>query len=829
MRAAVLGALFMGISLAYPSFADRRFAKEVGPVAVTGRGGEPHRILINGQVFAEDKDTWSLSIDDAFPNDQDPKWVLLGYGTGGNACEGTYRVLDLSGPSPKLSDEFGNCRTYTVLKTPTQAVFDFHEDTWVYSSRGLTKMPTLNAEENLRQGVDAYKAGHFDLALRYLWPLREKKNPEAPYYLGLMAHMGKGLPQDYKQTMEYYGAAANMGYAPAMFRMGSLHANGLGVPKDMAAANRMYKQAALLGDGTSQYALGLNILAGSGALKAPKEALLWLLLAKERLADSKRLDAVEKNIRAAEALMTADEATKVKSSTHAWKPAEIKLFSKAPELRAWIGKHPAERINGHAIYDVDELKFRLKIELGDDVAAKLPKMLVADKVIEQDGWLLLHGCTPHMCNTSHYTLAIDLATYSVMACVRHEARDGEFLTYGGTGALRSQQLLSNSDGNDCGGLDVAGLKARLSFPGAKTQRTATALPPPAILVPSGPGNAIDTTGTVVTNNRGVEGCRAPGGCAGNGLNQRQTEIMQIVLSPDGYITPELHAEFWSFVPPEVHNNAAARAAFLKVMEAPIANAVFFQRETWASIKSSLTAKRIVKTTRYEEAKQAALSTLLEFQVPAQHGIANAEGMIRAAAEGKPFQSDKGPFYITTEVVEKVLAGLDGAVARMKLLSDPEWKVELKETRYPSAHVATLSAIPFSVEHNIVMSENGQNAKLTILSNQIDETDFVGISFADYGAVWPDPERAIIQTAKAALSSTGAIPFGNALLMWWRGRRSATTQGRSETSQGTLFISVRVVELPEYKGALILTSTSGRSKIEADFLLESLERSTQVID
>ena len=522
-KSAFVTALILGSMLSSPVLAERLYADKLGPVVITGKAGEPHKVLIDGQVFVEDKDTWSLTVADGFPNREQPRWVLLGYGTGGNACEGTYRMLDLSGPAPKLSDEIGNCWTYTHLKTDAQVIFDFHKDTWAYLfGRGMIKMPTLNDGENVRQGVDAYKSGDFDRALRHLWPLRAKKNPEAPFYLGLMAHLGKGLPQDYKAAMEFYDAAAKMGYAPAMFRIGSLHANGRGVPKDMSAANLMYKQAALLGDGISQYNLGLNLLTGAGAPKDPKEALFWFLLAKERLVDQKDLDATEKNIRIAEALLTPEEASKVKSSTYGWKPTETKLFATAPELRAWIGRPPWERVNGHTIYDVDELMVRLKMALGDDVAAEMPEMGVAGKGVEQDGWLLIGGCTPHNCGWSHYNLAVNLSTYNVMACVRHEDRNTsgrQFMTYGGTGVTRTQWPVSDRERDDCADLTVAGLKGRMFTPASGQSRPipapqiAAAPPPTSAPAPkapersSGSGYAVDASGTVVTNNHVVEGCR----------------------------------------------------------------------------------------------------------------------------------------------------------------------------------------------------------------------------------------------------------------------------------------------------------------------------------
>ena len=313
------------------------------------------------------------------------------------------------------------------------------------------------------------------------------------------------------------------------------------------------------------------------------------------------------------------------------------------------------------------------------------------------------------------------------------------------------------------------------------------------------------------------------------LTPRQMEIIQTVLSVEGFITEELHEEFWSSVPSAIRTDAATRADFILFIDGAIAAGVRFQRESWASMKLSLDAARVVKSPGYEIAKKSALnsSSLHQYKQQAQQAVANAEAMIKAAAEGEPFQTSRGPMYITPELVTQVLAGLDGSVARFRRLANPDWKESVTEHRYPEAHVAILSQVPFSLERQEVAVENGKTVKIVTLTNRLNETDFVGVTFNAYGDAWADPKEAAVRTVKAALKGIGATPSIVSSSMW-RNRLSASGNGAAQTSEGSVYVSARVVEMREHGGALVFIAVTETSKLDADALREGLEHSTQVM-
>ena len=203
-------------------------------------------------------------------------------------------------------------------------------------------------------------------------------------------------------------------------------------------------------------------------------------------------------------------------------------------------------------------------------------------------------------------------------------------------------------------------------------------------------------------------------------------------------------------------------------------------------------------------------------------------MIRAAAEGRPFRSPRGTIYMTPELVEKVLGGLDGSISRFRKLINPKWESRVTERRYPTAHVAILSETAFSVERKTLTAENGRTVHVTMLTSRPSSTTYQAVTFSHYGAVWANPKSAIIKTVKGAVKGAGAVP-SRILATQWRGRLSATAVGAANTSEGRFYTSVRVVELRKQKGALLIVAVSPQSQIDADSMREQLELSTQIID
>jgi TPR repeat protein len=64
---------------------------------------------------------------------------------------------------------------------------------------------------------------------------------------------GRGVPQDYKQAVEWYRKAAEQGYEPAQFNLGLMYENGRGVTQDFVQAHKWVNLAATTGDKVAIY------------------------------------------------------------------------------------------------------------------------------------------------------------------------------------------------------------------------------------------------------------------------------------------------------------------------------------------------------------------------------------------------------------------------------------------------------------------------------------------------------------------------------------------------------------------------------------------------
>jgi TPR repeat protein len=71
---------------------------------------------------------------------------------------------------------------------------------------GLTA--SVGAAPDLRRGVSAYEANRFRAALEDLLPLARANNPEAQFYLGVMAHDGLGRAPDRVESAEWFRQSA---------------------------------------------------------------------------------------------------------------------------------------------------------------------------------------------------------------------------------------------------------------------------------------------------------------------------------------------------------------------------------------------------------------------------------------------------------------------------------------------------------------------------------------------------------------------------------------------------------------------------------------------
>ena len=76
--------------------------------------------------------------------------------------------------------------------------------------------------------------------------------------IGEMYKNGRGVAQDYAESVKWYGRAAEEGFVMAQYRLGTMYAGGWGVAKDYIQAYKWIEIAAAKGD--ESYREGRDIL-----------------------------------------------------------------------------------------------------------------------------------------------------------------------------------------------------------------------------------------------------------------------------------------------------------------------------------------------------------------------------------------------------------------------------------------------------------------------------------------------------------------------------------------------------------------------------------------
>jgi hypothetical protein len=320
--------------------------------------------------------------------------------------------------------------------------------------------------------------------------------------------------------------------------------------------------------------------------------------------------------------------------------------------------------------------------------------------------------------------------------------------------------------------------------------------------------------------------------AREGLSLRQQEIWQTIMSGDGYLSEEMHSDFWVAMPKSMFKDDADKAAYLRFMEKAMTSLLKFQREAWRSVRASMNAGQVVKTPGYDAAKAEVLSAFdgTGSKQNAASKLANGERMIEAAAKGQPIETPNGPAYLTPELVDQVLAGMDGSLARAAKLLNPVWEDKPVEHLYPDAHVKILWDGEFAKEVQYQTGADGRKFKIVSLLTQLSEEKTIGINFLEQDTGAADFERDIIRVARGTLRGMGIDEPTSVIGSTWRGRQSVIAAGTAVVSGVALAGSVRVVEVEEHEGVLLIMGLKlGSTHLEAQLLREDLEKRLQILD
>lgn len=181
-----------------------------------------------------------------------------------------------------------------------------------------------------RNGVTASEAD----AVKWYQMAADKGFAPAQYRLGSIYEKGTGVARDINKAKGYYEQAADQGNASAMHNLAVLYASGALGQQDYATAANWFTKAANLGITDSQFNLAILCARGNGVTQDLGESYKWFAIA----AKGGDKDAGAKRDEVAKAMKPAD-LDKAKATTEAWKPQQLDNKANGIDVPdAWTGK-----------------------------------------------------------------------------------------------------------------------------------------------------------------------------------------------------------------------------------------------------------------------------------------------------------------------------------------------------------------------------------------------------------------------------------------------------------------------------------------------------------
>jgi cell division septation protein DedD len=129
------------------------------------------------------------------------------------------------------------------------------------------------------KGIEAYRNGDFDTALKEFQADAEADDKRAQYNLGVMLLKGNGVQKDIETALKWHRRSAEQGYAAAQHGLGVMYYRGDGVAQDQGEAAKWFRKAAEQGFAQAELNLGVIYFTGQGLPKDGAEVVKWITLA----------------------------------------------------------------------------------------------------------------------------------------------------------------------------------------------------------------------------------------------------------------------------------------------------------------------------------------------------------------------------------------------------------------------------------------------------------------------------------------------------------------------------------------------------------------------
>lgn len=167
-------------------------------------------------------------------------------------------------------------------------------------------------------GVPSQSGNDLSTALSWYEKSAELGYAPAQYRVGSFYEKGMGGDRDFDAAKTWYQLSAEQGNAAAMHNLAVLFANGVDGTPDMASATRWFQKAAELGLKDSQFNLGILAAKGDGMPQNLEESYKWFAIA----AKTGDPDAAAKRDEVAEAL-SPEQLELARGTADLWKVKQI--------------------------------------------------------------------------------------------------------------------------------------------------------------------------------------------------------------------------------------------------------------------------------------------------------------------------------------------------------------------------------------------------------------------------------------------------------------------------------------------------------------------------
>ncbi len=209
--------------------------------------------------------------------------------------------------------------------------------------------------------------------------------------------------------------------------------------------------------------------------------------------------------------------------------------------------------------------------------------------------------------------------------------------------------------------------------------------------------------------------------------QDEAAFFSEVNETGGYVTPKLHQDFWDLMRIKYDEKTREEIA-LKTIET-LEVLKDFQRSTWESAKASYFGQKIEKTLDYEDLKKRLNGQGSHYFSP-EAIIEHSGKIILAASSRNALDLGGGKFYITPELIEENLIGIQGSFERLKMLMTPIWTGEFKEYQLPRLNVSILALYSPDQYHEVI-THNDESIDIHIAQLHTDKNSTYEIGSVDY--------------------------------------------------------------------------------------------------